>query len=63
MNPNESDLLRLCDCGERFTPTFSGQELCQSCQRDIEHDANVEMFGDDAAYLEVAGLADQIGNK
>ena len=30
---------------------------------DIQSDANTEMYGADSAYLEYAGLANQIGNK
>lgn len=55
--------VKRCDCGDLFTPTFREQTLCQICMTDIEHDANVEMFGADAEYLEYAGLADKIGNK
>lgn len=54
---------RRCDCGKIFKPAYRGQELCQECLEDIEHDVNVEMFGADAEYLEIAGLADKIGNK
>ncbi|MCR4304970.1 MAG: hypothetical protein NUV63_12240 [Gallionella sp.] len=52
-----------CDCGTRFDPRYPGQELCQQCLDAVEHDANVTMFGDDADYLEHAGLADEIGNQ
>ena len=54
---------RICDCGDHFIPTFPEQTLCPPCMVDIEHDANVEMFGGDADYLKCAGLADKIGNK
>lgn len=37
--------------------------LAMTKPRDDEHDCNVDMFGADAEYLEVAGLADKIGNK
>jgi hypothetical protein len=54
---------RKCDCGKIFLPIHPDQDLCLDCIKDIEHDANVEMFGADAEYLEIAGLADKIGNK
>lgn len=52
-----------CDCGVEFQRTHPLQTLCVPCGEAIEHDANVEMFGGDADYLEAAGLADKIGNK
>ena len=55
---------RTCDCGDTFTPTYAAQELCPACCDAVEHDANVEMFGEeDAAYFEAAGLDHQIGNQ
>lgn len=52
-----------CDCGAKFIPTHKFQTLCKPCEQALEHDANVEMFGADAEYLETVGLADKIGNK
>lgn len=51
-----------CDCGKLFTARH-GETICPECSDALEHDTNVEMFGDDADYLEYAGLADKIGNK
>lgn len=54
---------RQCQCGQQFVPKDKDQELCLPCLRDLEHDANVVMFGDDADYLEHAGLDSEIGNQ
>lgn len=55
--------VKVCACGNSFFPRWRGDEFCVGCLADIEHDCNVEMFGDDADYLEHAGLADKMGNK
>ena len=54
---------RQCQCGAQFVPKHDEQELCKSCEDDLVHDANVTMFGDDADYLEHAGLDGEIGNQ
>ena len=52
---------KVCECCQNFV--VPGYDLCSACQQSLEHDDIVEMFGDDADYLEHAGLADKIGNK
>lgn len=52
-----------CSCGFVFVTADKFAALCPTCLEALEHDCNVEMFGDDADYLEYAGLADKIGNK